>query len=263
MVKAAVYIINRSPTQTMNWKTPLETLQKALDIPNPKPVLSHIKVYSSRAYVKTNLILKRDKVASRIHIGYLIGYESTTIYRIWIPGKDSIERVRNVTFDETLRYDPDELQIDHELQSQLIETIQIPELPIRAPKTPDDEEIWEDASNRETNQGSSPLQDLLESSESTILPQPTLSNLSKSQGSIIPTLPTPNETPPPELGIGLTEDSRETLGPDTDPFSRTAEVQEIGQHQDRERTSQLRSTESFSARRHDEISANFDESNIL
>src|SRR5256885_611961 len=174
MVKAAVYIINRSPTQTMNWKTPLETLQKALDIPNPKPVLSHIKVYGSRAYVKTNLIPKRDKVASRIHIGYLIGYESTTIYRIWIPGKDSIERVRNVTFDKTPRYDPDELQINHELQSQLIETIQIPELPIQAPKTPDDEEIWEDASNRETNQGSSPLQDLLRSSESTILPQPTL-----------------------------------------------------------------------------------------
>jgi len=52
--------------------------------------------------------------------------------------------------------------------------------------------------------------------------------LSKSQESIILTLPTPNETPPPEIGIRLTENSRETLGPDTNPVSRIAEVQEIG-----------------------------------
>ena len=52
------------------------------------------------------------------------------IYQIWISGKDNIKRVRNIIFNETLQYDPDELQIDHELQSQFIEIIQIPELPI-------------------------------------------------------------------------------------------------------------------------------------
>ena len=80
IIKAAIYLINRSPTKTLSWKSPPEVLQHALDIPNPKPVLSHIKVYSSRAYIKMNLIPKRDKVALRVHIGYLIGYESTTIY---------------------------------------------------------------------------------------------------------------------------------------------------------------------------------------
>ena len=58
MIKAVVYLINCSPTQILDWKTPLEILQQALEIPNPKLVLLHIKAYGSQAYIKMNLIPK-------------------------------------------------------------------------------------------------------------------------------------------------------------------------------------------------------------
>ena len=115
MIKVAIYLINWIPTRTLEWKTPLESLQQALRIPNLKPNLCYIKVYSSHIYVKMNLIPRQDKVASQVHISYLVGYKSTIIYHIWISGEDLVERVRNITFDEILQYDLNKLVVDLEL----------------------------------------------------------------------------------------------------------------------------------------------------
>ena len=68
------------------------------------------------------------------------------IYWIWIPGEDKIERVRNVIFNETLRYDFNNPQIDNELwilDNSFIETIHIPELLIRTPRVSDDDYTWD------------------------------------------------------------------------------------------------------------------------
>lgn len=50
---------------------------------------------------------KRDlKTAAHAEIGYLVGYDSNNIFRIWIPERSEVRRVRDVTFDEKTFYDP-------------------------------------------------------------------------------------------------------------------------------------------------------------
>ena len=75
-------------------------------------------------------------------------------------------------------------------------------------------------------------------------------------------LPTPAETPPPERNTELREYSRETPESNIEPLGRM-EIEEIEQSQQNERTLLPRSTGASSARRHEEISADFDESNIM
>jgi hypothetical protein len=44
------------------------------------------------------------KTKPHAEIGYLVGYDSTNIFRIWIPSKSEVRRVRDVTFDEQTSY---------------------------------------------------------------------------------------------------------------------------------------------------------------
>jgi len=68
-------------------------------------------VYGARAYP---LIKEREagknrrafKVLPRGHIGYLVGYSASNIYRIWVPRLDQVIVTRNVTFDESTLYSP-------------------------------------------------------------------------------------------------------------------------------------------------------------
>jgi hypothetical protein len=46
-------------------------------------------------------------------IGYLVGYDSSNIYRIWIPSQIRVIRTKDVTFDHNRFYDPVELDIGH------------------------------------------------------------------------------------------------------------------------------------------------------
>ncbi|KAL1953540.1 hypothetical protein VTO42DRAFT_2617 [Malbranchea cinnamomea] len=67
---------------------------------------------------------------ARAHIGYLVGYESTNVFRIWVPYLHRVFRSRDVRFDETRCYDPTEPHIAQQLREHiedLIETIHIPE----------------------------------------------------------------------------------------------------------------------------------------
>jgi hypothetical protein len=41
-------------------------------------------------------------------MGYLVGYDSTYIFRVWIPPKSSVISTRDVTFIDLLFYDPHE-----------------------------------------------------------------------------------------------------------------------------------------------------------
>ncbi len=43
---------------------------------------------------------KRCKLDAKAHIGFLFGYESTNIYRIWVPHKKRVVSVRDVIFNE-------------------------------------------------------------------------------------------------------------------------------------------------------------------
>ena len=127
IVKAAGYISNRTPVRKLGWKTPFEAVKKE------KPRFAHMHVYGCRAYALDHHIARRKKLDPRAHIGYLIGYDSTNIYRIWIPSRDKVIRSRDVTLNDNLLYDPSDLDIGavlNEHVDRLIETLELPEMQV-------------------------------------------------------------------------------------------------------------------------------------
>jgi hypothetical protein len=117
LVRAAVYFANRLGRKRHNWKTP-EGLMNAWLNSQPwathqrpeLPQMAHLKRYGCRAYPLTQTYKsgqeKSNKTEPRAHIGYLCGYDSTNIYRIWIPSLNRVLRTRDVTFNEGVMYDP-------------------------------------------------------------------------------------------------------------------------------------------------------------
>ncbi len=71
--------------------------------------LAHLKVYGCRVYVMTSEAQLKQKwlkkLDSCIHIGYLVGYISTNIYKVWIPQKGKILLTRDIIFDESVFFD--------------------------------------------------------------------------------------------------------------------------------------------------------------
>jgi hypothetical protein len=78
-----------------------------------RPNWEGIYVYGARAYpLKKEREADKErrafKVKSRGHIGYLVGYYASNIYKIWVPQLDRVIISRNVRFDEDLLYDPEQ-----------------------------------------------------------------------------------------------------------------------------------------------------------
>jgi hypothetical protein len=86
-VKAAAYLVNRTPTKRLAWKSPAESLQNALHRTVVKSDISYLRVYGCKIYAYIpQEIREREiyyKLVSRARIGYLVGYNSTNIFRIW------------------------------------------------------------------------------------------------------------------------------------------------------------------------------------
>lgn len=105
LVATAAYLLNRAPTRSLDWKTPFEVAT------GRKPLVAHLYKVGSRAYAsyayKTNPSdrPRKNKLDSRCHIGYLIGFESHNIYRIWIPSQKRVIRTRDVIFNEEIKYE--------------------------------------------------------------------------------------------------------------------------------------------------------------
>jgi len=124
-LKGAGYIENRTPIRKLGWKTPYEAVLKR------KPRGAHMHVYGTRAYALDHHIPRKNKLDPRAYIGHLVGYDSTNIYRIWIPSRMKVIRTRDVTFNNNLLYDPTSLDIGAVLKEEmdrLIETIDLPEI---------------------------------------------------------------------------------------------------------------------------------------
>jgi hypothetical protein len=131
-IRTAVYLMNRSPTRVLGWQTPIEKLGQLLGIGNPRPNLFQIRIYGCRSYARILNLPKKRKVAARAMIGYLVGYEGTNIFRIWIPQKRKVIRTRDVTFNEEKLYDPrqpfmEELLRESSPRNQV--TVEIPSFP--------------------------------------------------------------------------------------------------------------------------------------
>jgi hypothetical protein len=77
---AAYYLLNRLLSRRLSRKSPLEIKY------SHKQYVSHLRVYSCKAYILRYDIIRKDKFTNRTITGRLIGYEGDNIYRIWILG---------------------------------------------------------------------------------------------------------------------------------------------------------------------------------
>lgn len=120
---AAIYLYNISPSKANNWRTPNQQLDSWFQqyfrwyrpelvsrlTTDLRPNWSNIYAYGARAYP---LIKDREagrakrafKVKPRGHVGYLVGYQASNIFRIWVPSIEEVIITRNVTFDESIFY---------------------------------------------------------------------------------------------------------------------------------------------------------------
>lgn len=141
---AAGYLLNRTPRRNLQWKTPFEMLF------GKKPDISHLRAYGCKAYSKKNTLTTASmRLDDRAHIGYLIGYSSRNIFRIWVPGHRRIYRSRDVLFDESSFYSPNDVvdpiatATPEQVSIELSEPVEL-ELPNADPfMRPDLGLIWE------------------------------------------------------------------------------------------------------------------------
>lgn len=121
----AGYLLNRTPAQRLNWKTPIGGLQEEMGLPDWKPFAGNIYRFGSKAYVHNKTREKLEKLAPKAYVGWLVGYQGSNIWRIWIPTLSRVISTRDVKFDETKRYS----KSDEEEESEITELVSLIELP--------------------------------------------------------------------------------------------------------------------------------------
>ena len=123
--RAAVYLQNRTPSYTYNWKTPYERFHTYLAyrdgvvVGHKKPQQAHLKVYGCKAFTLTTETLKKSNRLQRFNpkawLGFLVGYDSTNNYRIWNPKLNKVISTRDVIFDEDALFDGDIKRLQDDL----------------------------------------------------------------------------------------------------------------------------------------------------
>jgi hypothetical protein len=102
-----------------NWESPYDRFHTYLAhrdgvvVPDRKPKQAHLKVYHTvygcKAFALTTGYLKKENRLHRFNpkawIGYLVGYDSTNVYWIWNPIKNTVIQARDVIFDEDQVFD--------------------------------------------------------------------------------------------------------------------------------------------------------------
>jgi hypothetical protein len=190
---AAAYLLNRSPTRSLGWLTPIGFVEKYLGNPVPRPSLNHLVPYGCRAYSFIKNMPKHERrLNHRAHIGYCVGYGGSNVYRIWIPKLKTVISTRDVVFDVTKRYNPDDDQSEAP-----VEVIQV--LEIISPEIDETVDDWE------TMPPLRSFETTIESHGDTVVVDAPLSAPKTSVG----TLPTPRETPdfeqPPTITQSLNQ----------------------------------------------------------
>ena len=94
-VLAACYIRNRLPSHTVNDKTPHEAWT------GKKPTVGHIRKWGCKVYRHINKKTGRKKLDKKSMVGFLVGYQSGNIYRIYHPSTNKVKVSRDVIFSES------------------------------------------------------------------------------------------------------------------------------------------------------------------
>ncbi|KAF7576644.1 hypothetical protein PtrM4_008840 [Pyrenophora tritici-repentis] len=110
ITRAAVYLYNRTPNYPNKWKSPYEIFFTRAAATNGivtgprRPNQAHLRAYGCKAFAMTDDTHRGKSRLQRLDpkawIGYLVGYQSTNIYRIWIPSMAKVISTRDVVFNE-------------------------------------------------------------------------------------------------------------------------------------------------------------------
>ncbi len=122
MFKSVDYLNNRILRRALAWKTFFEILTEK------KSNLSHLQSYDCRTYLLKNIIFRKNRSKSKAFIYYLVRYDFTNIFRIWIFNRMRIVRIKDVIFDKTLFYDFAKLDSRHLLIINVKNTLEILEV---------------------------------------------------------------------------------------------------------------------------------------
>lgn len=109
MVYAAVYILNRTPThlEDGSWIVPWDEARSHLDQNFVrKSDLSCLRLYGSLTYCRIPNIPRSHKLRPRAEVGFLVGYQASNVWRVWMPSSGRIQTVRDAVFDESCRWHP-------------------------------------------------------------------------------------------------------------------------------------------------------------
>jgi hypothetical protein len=94
-ISTSIYLTNRSPTKALpKGKTPHELLYGS------KPRYRHIKTFGCAAYALKPHAKSEGKLAPRSEKLWLVGYDATTIFRLWDPERKLVRTSRDVNFNE-------------------------------------------------------------------------------------------------------------------------------------------------------------------
>jgi hypothetical protein len=111
-INTAIYLTNRSSTKALpKGRTPHELLYGTM------PRYRHIKTFGCAAYVLKPHAKYEGKMVSRFEKLWLLGYEATTIFRVWDPVRRIVRISRDITFNET------ELAPTHYIADPIISSI--------------------------------------------------------------------------------------------------------------------------------------------
>jgi hypothetical protein len=103
------HLMNRILNQALNWESSLIRMQKLInENQSIRPEIDHLKMYECKTYSllkDADVSSKSSKLKSRAFVNYLIGYNSTNIFRVWNSEKDDVNDYRDVIFDESDLYD--------------------------------------------------------------------------------------------------------------------------------------------------------------
>jgi hypothetical protein len=193
-MRTTAHLMNRTPLRQLGWKTPIQVMSELTGISpsnrSTRPNLGYIRIFGCKAYAKEFKIPKLQKMRARAQIGYLVGYDSSNIFRIWNPRKNTVFSTRDVKFDETRKFDPKSPYAE----DQLLEAIDEPTFLI---EVPDIQETYLGMYEEIEPIAQEPLTELNGPSESS---EPQVLEKSKERTAV---LPTPESTPDPETNFPI------------------------------------------------------------
>lgn len=98
-MNTSIYILNQSPTKSLNEVTPYEVWSGS------KPNVAHFRVFGSLAHLKIleqHLTKLQDKSKRMIFIGYEVG---TKAYKFFDPQENKVPISRDVIFEEDTQWE--------------------------------------------------------------------------------------------------------------------------------------------------------------